>query len=206
MFRITKDFYFSTRREEGEEAHYVVRAELSAAVLNAVGFVRDYGELAPLAALVKTYHGRAHEEAFPAEIPTTTDLAAVFTDYFRDTFPEQLQIVVMQVAAGRAANEFHFSASHVLSGLREGHPCGRMHGHNYMVRVETQYEDEDLSVAGAYIDTVLDHRHLNDVLPGMQSSAENLAHSLFDRFVLQIPGVIGVSVSETPKTWAEYRL
>lgn len=205
MYRITKDFYFSTERENGEKSHYRVRAELSAKVLNGVGFVRDYGELKPLAALVKTYNGRMQEEAFPPDIPTTTDLAGVLTDYFRDAYPEQLRIDVTQVDEGRPANEFHFSASHVLSGLAEGHPCGRMHGHNYIVRVETVYEDEDLSVAGAYIDSVLDHRHLNNALPGMQPSAENLAHALFDRFALGIPGLIAVSVSETPKTWARYQ-
>lgn len=33
------------------------------------------------------------------------------------------------------SKEFHFSAAHRLEGLQEGHPCGRMHGHNYIIRV-----------------------------------------------------------------------
>jgi 6-pyruvoyltetrahydropterin/6-carboxytetrahydropterin synthase len=33
----------------------------------------------------------------------------------------------------RIAKTFHFSASHVIEGLPESHPCGRLHGHNYEV-------------------------------------------------------------------------
>ena len=33
------------------------------------------------------------------------------------------------------SKEFHFSASHQLFGLKEGHPCGRLHGHNYIVKI-----------------------------------------------------------------------
>ena len=32
--------------------------------------------------------------------------------------------------------EFNFSAGHHLEGLPKGHPCGREHGHNYIVTVE----------------------------------------------------------------------
>lgn len=31
--------------------------------------------------------------------------------------------------------EFHFSASHQLDYLPEGHQCKRLHGHNYIVKV-----------------------------------------------------------------------
>ena len=41
----------------------------------------------------------------------------------------------------RITKEFHFSASHQLFGLREGHPCARLHGHNYVVVVELAAED-----------------------------------------------------------------
>ena len=34
------------------------------------------------------------------------------------------------------SKDFSFSAAHYLNGLDEEHPCSRMHGHNYIVRVE----------------------------------------------------------------------
>lgn len=113
------------------------------------------------------------------------------------------------------SKRFEFSASHILDGLPEGHQCGRLHGHNYVI--EVVLAGDALNDAGfvrdygelkpikQYIDTQLDHRHLNDVLP-IQPSAENMARFLFDCFKAELPELVAVRVSETPKTWAEYRL
>jgi len=87
------------------------------------------------------------------------------------------------------AKEFAFSASHVLDGLPEGHQCGRLHGHNYVVEIELtadRVDDRgfvldygDLSPFKGLVDTFLDHRHLNDVLTdGLNPTAENLAEWL----------------------------
>lgn len=112
------------------------------------------------------------------------------------------------------SKQFHFSASHILGGLSEDHPCGRLHGHNYIVEVVLQstqlnqvgfvVDYGDLKPLRDYIDSQLDHRHLNDVLPG-QPSAENIAKHLFDLCKRYWPETYAIRVSETPKTWAEYR-
>lgn len=109
--------------------------------------------------------------------------------------------------------EFSFSASHVLTGLRDGHPCGRMHGHNYVIKVELCSETlnadsfvqdyNDLKPIKDYIDNVLDHRHLNDIIPG-QPSAENIAKHLYWKFKPEFPFLNAVEVSETPKTNCRY--
>ena len=41
----------------------------------------------------------------------------------------------------RISKEFSFSASHRLLGLPDGHPCARLHGHNYRVEVELSAAD-----------------------------------------------------------------
>lgn len=109
--------------------------------------------------------------------------------------------------------DFMFSASHVLNCLAEGHPCSRMHGHNYQVTVELKSDKlneagfvvdyRELSGIKDWIDGVLDHKHLNDVLP-IQPSAENLAHYLFQVWKKAYPLLVSVTVSETPKTSARY--
>ena len=114
----------------------------------------------------------------------------------------------------RIEKEFAFSAAHQLHGLRTGHPCGRVHGHNYRVVVvlEAQALNEhsfvvdynDLSPLAAYIDGTLDHRNLNDVF-SFQTTAENLARHLFEHCKVLWPQTVEVRVSETPKTWASYR-
>lgn len=114
----------------------------------------------------------------------------------------------------KISKEFHFSASHVLHGLEPDHPCGRMHGHNYTVKVElagptlnnvgfiTDYND--LGPIKRFIDNKMDHRHLNDVFPSMQPSAELLARELFELFKPDFPNLSAVEVKETPKTVARY--
>jgi 6-pyruvoyltetrahydropterin/6-carboxytetrahydropterin synthase len=118
----------------------------------------------------------------------------------------------------RITKEFHFSASHRLDALPDDHPCGRLHGHNYIVELELSAEPADLTEAGfirdyrdldefkTWVDVEIDHRHLNDLLPmGRNPSAENVAIWLYQRWRPQFPQLSAVRVSETAKTWAEYR-
>ncbi|MFN3526349.1 MAG: 6-carboxytetrahydropterin synthase QueD [Paracoccus sp. (in: a-proteobacteria)] len=114
----------------------------------------------------------------------------------------------------RISKEFHFSASHCLSHLPADHQCARLHGHNYIVVVELASPDlnadgfvrdyHELKPLKDYLDDRFDHRHLNDVLD-MPSTAENLARHVFDWCRSRWPETSAVKVSETPKTWAEYR-
>lgn len=114
----------------------------------------------------------------------------------------------------KISKQFHFSASHQLLSLPKGHPCARMHGHNYVVEVVLQSKTlnqygfvrdyNDLDALKNFIDETLDHRHLNDVLGNECTTAENLAKFLYDWAKPQWQEVTSVRVSETPKTWAEY--
>ncbi|TCD14205.1 6-pyruvoyl trahydropterin synthase family protein [Oricola cellulosilytica] len=115
----------------------------------------------------------------------------------------------------RITKEFHFSASHQLCKLPDDHPCARLHGHNYIVVVELASQDVDgngfvrdyreLAPLKNYIDDTFDHRHLNEVLGHDSVTAECLAHHLFGWCRERWPETTAVRVSETPKTWAEYR-
>ena len=115
---------------------------------------------------------------------------------------------------------FEFASAHQLHGLREGHKCGRLHGHNYKVEVilsSKKVNDDgfvfdygDLSFIKEYLDDTLDHRNLNDIFD-FQTSAENLAQYLFYYFKLLFEQkdknllLQEVVVSETPKTFASYK-
>jgi 6-pyruvoyltetrahydropterin/6-carboxytetrahydropterin synthase len=123
------------------------------------------------------------------------------------------------------SKEFRFEAAHQLHGLPEDHPCGRIHGHSYRVVIELSSEELDdhgfitdygnLKPFGAYLDTTFDHRFLNEVLiketgEEVQPSAERLAWFFCAWLLNHLPLVVEtlrtVRVSETAKTWAEYRL
>lgn len=118
----------------------------------------------------------------------------------------------------RVSKRFAFSASHVLHGLGDDHPCSRLHGHNYEVEVvaEAAALDErgfvvdfgELDDVKRWIDATLDHRHLNDVMEG-QPSAEAVARLAFEWCRTNLPAAVAgkvtaVRVWETPRAYAEY--
>ena len=111
--------------------------------------------------------------------------------------------------------EFNFSASHQLLGLPADHPCARLHGHNYLVELELSCNTlnnhgfvrdyRELDTFKRYIDEEIDHRHLNEVFETDSVTAEYLAQTFFAWCKNHWPEITAVRVSETPRTWAEYR-
>ena len=115
----------------------------------------------------------------------------------------------------RITKEYHFSASHQLLKLHDGHPCKRLHGHNYTVEVELQSETlneygfvrdyNELNALRTYIDDTFDHRHINDVLGDDFTTAEHLAKHFYDWCKERWPETTAVRVTENPRSMAEYR-
>ena len=116
----------------------------------------------------------------------------------------------------RIWKEFKFSASHILNGLPEGHQCGRLHGHNYVIEVELQSDTLDehgfvvdfgeLKPIKQFIDENWDHQHLNDVLMVKNNpTAEVMAVIIHSTFINQFPQISAVRVRETDTSWAQFR-
>src|SRR5688572_21489371 len=113
------------------------------------------------------------------------------------------------------AKSYHFSASHVLPDLPAGHPCARLHGHNYIVELELQSQTlnhagfvrdyRELDAFKKYIDDEVDHRHLDDLFGNEGTTAEALARRFYEWCKARWPEIVAVRVSETPRSWAEYR-
>lgn len=114
----------------------------------------------------------------------------------------------------KITKQFEFSAAHQLFGLPDDHPCSRLHGHNYIVEVVLESatlnevgfvrDYRELKIVKDFLDDNFDHHNLNAVI-AIQTSAENIAQFLYYQFAVHIPELVAVRVSETPKTWAEYR-
>lgn len=94
----------------------------------------------------------------------------------------------------RITKRWTFDAAHQLNGLPDGHKCGQLHGHTYTVELELSSEDlddhgfvvdfSDLAPVKQLIDTVYDHRFLNEVLPvGVNPTAETLASVLCAKII-----------------------
>jgi len=113
------------------------------------------------------------------------------------------------------AKRFAFSASHIIGGLPADHPCGRLHGHNYEIEVILQApvlddvgfvrDFHELAPLRDFINETLDHKHLNDVLGHDRTTSEVISRWLYDWCKDRWPEVVAVRVSETPRTFAEYR-
>jgi len=107
------------------------------------------------------------------------------------------------------SKEFTFSAAHSLSHLSTDHPCSKVHGHNYTVIVELStakpdakgfvVDYRDLEPMKKFIDKILDHKNLNDILP-FPTTVENIAEFLYNVFICYSSKVSAVTVKETDKT------
>lgn len=114
--------------------------------------------------------------------------------------------------------QFDFDAAHYLPHVADGHKCKRMHGHTYRVDVMLQGEPDargmvvdyaEIAEAWGVIDSMLDHRVLNDV-PGLENpTTENLAPWIMAHLAAHplIPkaALVAVRVYESATTWCEVR-
>ncbi|TQF05548.1 6-carboxytetrahydropterin synthase [Kitasatospora acidiphila] len=121
----------------------------------------------------------------------------------------------------RIGKRFRFEAAHYLPGLPDGHQCARLHGHSYEVEFVLTADRlsgpgfvtdfGDLAPVKMMIDSALDHRVLNEALPELVPTSENLAAYLAGWFVEHVePGLPGrltaVRVSETASSWAQFEV
>jgi len=112
----------------------------------------------------------------------------------------------------KISKEFHFSAAHCLDMLPPEHPCSRLHGHNYIIRVFLKSDTlndvcfvrdyGELKPIKEYIDDIMDHQLLNEFIE--VPTAENIAKHFYDTFKSFYPELYKIEVSETPKTNASY--
>lgn len=109
--------------------------------------------------------------------------------------------------------EFAFSAAHSLPQCPDGHPCKRLHGHNYTITLHLASKElddlsfvhdfTDLKKFKAWVDSELDHRNLNDVIPG-PTTVEFMSQHIYALWKPTYPKLFCVEMSETPKTSCMY--
>lgn len=111
--------------------------------------------------------------------------------------------------------DFTFEAAHRLPHVPEGHKCGRLHGHSFMVRLEITGEVDphtgwiidfaELKAAFKPTYERLDHHYLNDI-PGLENpTSEVLAKWIWDQVKPVVPLLSAVMVKETCTAGCIYR-
>lgn len=114
--------------------------------------------------------------------------------------------------------KFVFEAGHRLPGLPPDHKCARQHGHSYEVEVVLTAPTLEgpgfvtdfgaLAPFKKFLDTELDHRNLDEILP-FEPTSERLAQFLAGWFIQNLqptmPGrLAAVLVRETKSSWARF--
>ncbi|MCC2275456.1 6-carboxytetrahydropterin synthase [Streptomyces sp. ET3-23] len=222
VYRIGKTFRFEATRELDDGRFdgnsFTAEAVLSSRVLSPVGFVADFGDLRPLKQYIDAVLDH-HILNDAVEDVTNEGIADHLTSWARAQLPEHVAPVLeaIRIRTGRPQQPpltafVAFGASHQLHGLRAGHPCGRMHGHSYVLSVPVSAVPRlgDVPVLlRNHLRNAVHGRVLNDVIPSLNPTSENLARHFSDWLSDRAIGDAGrsgpcVRVSETETTWAEY--
>ena len=95
--------------------------------------------------------------------------------------------------------------------------CSNLHGHNWIITVELQ--SDRLTEYGMVMDFThikrlihepLDHSYINEVIPGMNPTAENIAKWIADTLTGEFDGIYvvctRVEVEESPNNTAIYEV
>ncbi len=111
--------------------------------------------------------------------------------------------------------EYTFEAAHRLPNLTANHPCGRLHGHSFRLRLTVSGATDpkmgwvldfaELDKALAPWLRKLDHHYLNDIDGLENPTCENIAKWLWEPLKKSLPGLSAIAVYETPECGSVYR-
>jgi 6-pyruvoyltetrahydropterin/6-carboxytetrahydropterin synthase len=141
-------------------------------------------------------------------------------EYDKDIKFEQLRYHRKRVMVSK---EFTFDSAHHLHAY-EG-KCKNLHGHTYKVVFGISATTDSIGLAVDFgdikelwksqIEPYLDHRYLNETLPPMNTTAENMVYWIFEQMENALktsningtrqPRVEFVRLFETPTSYAEFR-
>lgn len=110
---------------------------------------------------------------------------------------------IMEIVKG-----FRFEAAHKLTRVPQGHKCGRLHGHSFLVEVKIKgIVNEENSWVMDYADISkivtpiihgqLDHYYLNEIEDLGEPTSESIAIWLWNKLKTQLPYLYEVIVHET---------
>lgn len=116
---------------------------------------------------------------------------------------------------GEAYCEFSIAAARHLTGVPADHPCARMHGHTFNIRITVGGEIDpvtgfvadfaDIQRAWAPINGKLDHQNLN-LVPGLENpTSENLARWIWAALKPILGGLRVIQITETGSSGIIFR-
>jgi len=111
--------------------------------------------------------------------------------------------------------EFSVAAARRLTGVPAEHPCARLHGHTFLVRVTVRgpidqrtgfvADFADIQRAWVPVGAALDHRNLNQVDGLENPTSENIARWIWRALAGNLSALASVEVRETGNSGVVYR-
>ncbi len=111
--------------------------------------------------------------------------------------------------------DFRFESAQTLPMAGEGHKCGRMHGHSFLVEISVDgevdpqtgwiYDHSRISRAMNPLVDLLDHAYLNEIEGLENPTIELMAAWLWERLSPDLPGLSEIVIHETPTARCRYR-
>jgi 6-pyruvoyltetrahydropterin/6-carboxytetrahydropterin synthase len=111
--------------------------------------------------------------------------------------------------------EFTFEAAHRLPNVDPQHPCARLHGHSFRVRITVNgipdshtgwiMDFSDIKKAFKPILDQLDHYYLNDIEGLENPTSEVLTKWIWEKLKPTLPSLSGVMIQETCTSGCIYR-
>ena len=111
--------------------------------------------------------------------------------------------------------EFTFESAHRLPHVVEGHKCGRLHGHSFMVRVSVSGDLDpntgwimDYAEIKQHFQPIyeqLDHHYLNDIEGLENPTSEVIARWIWNKLKLSLPNLSEILIKETCTSGCIYR-
>lgn len=102
---------------------------------------------------------------------------------------------------------FTIEAAHRLPHVPEGHKCGRLHGHSFVIEIHVDgpldpnlgwvIDFAEIKSAFRPLEDQLDHRYLNEVEGLENPTSENLGRWIWKRLKPALPMLSRVIVRET---------
>ncbi len=111
--------------------------------------------------------------------------------------------------------DFRFESAQTLPMAGEGHKCGQMHGHSFLVEISVEgevdqktgwiYDHSRISKAMNPLVERLDHAYLNEIEGLENPTIELMADWFWKRLKPDLPGLSEIVIHETPTARCRYR-
>jgi 6-pyruvoyltetrahydropterin/6-carboxytetrahydropterin synthase len=124
-------------------------------------------------------------------------------------------VTIVPAPVAELSADFTLASARRLPYVPSGHPCGRVHGHTFGIRLSVRgpvqpetgwvMDFSDLQSAWQPVHEALDHRMLNEVAGLENPTSEQLAVWIWQRLAPTLPGLAAIEISETGGFRVTYR-